>query len=123
MTTKLNAAELTGRALDWAVARCLGEQFDEKETFDGIGNAYPATRYSSDWDQGGPLVERCMREGLLVQAVDPQYETLPAFKATFDGWQSVYRADSMLVAVCRCFVGRKLGSEIEVPQMVLDMLT
>ncbi|MBU9199857.1 DUF2591 domain-containing protein [Burkholderia multivorans] len=122
MTKKVKADELSDRLLDWAVAQCVGEEFKQKVTYDGIGNEYPATRYSSDWDQGGPILERCMREGLLVQAVDAQYQTLPAFKATFDNWESVYRGDSMLVAGFRCFVGHTLGREIEVPQTVFDML-
>jgi hypothetical protein len=47
---KLKTSELTGAALDWAVARCeLGEAINE------IDDPH---FYSTDWAQAGPIIER-----------------------------------------------------------------
>lgn len=57
---KIKTSELTGEALDWAVAKCEGNHI----TFaDGTGHAPAGTpsgqweMYSSNWSQGGPILE------------------------------------------------------------------
>ena len=59
----VNTSELTGPALDWAVAKC--ENLEVEHINDGITKFLlrlaPFTgRYSpsTDWAQGGPIIER-----------------------------------------------------------------
>jgi hypothetical protein len=54
---KKHIAELTGAALDWAVhqAWCEGACHDE-----------PFPSYSTDWAQGGPIIER---EAITIEKV------------------------------------------------------
>ena len=43
----MKTSELTGAALDWAVAKAIGEY-----------KPVPVPNYSTDWAQGGPIIER-----------------------------------------------------------------
>jgi len=147
----MKTSELTGAALDWAVAKCeartletvltnhdyrVGERdpavnpeftgefmvTDPLDT-DGyaiVGDDYDALvieahdhllatiEYSTDWEHGGPIIEREMIE--LV----PQTPAL---------WDAMYKAQHIptdgptpLIAAMRCYVASKLGDEIEIPE-------
>ena len=72
--------ELTGAALDWAVAKCegtLGHYVQPNEKRGTIKwETTPSTRrYSTDWAQGGPIIER---EGVTLT----QYDDYPNWSAT-----------------------------------------
>lgn len=113
--------ELTGAALDWAVAKCEDEevtmvkgQLETRWTENGW-------KPSTDWAQGGPIIER---EGLGVS----QYNNIP--DRPENRWQCVkyyggmrlgnYRplcehGPTPLIAAMRCYVASKLGDEVDVP--------
>jgi len=106
---KIKTAELTGVALDWAVAKC--EEFDN-------GDWLPD--YSTDWAAGGPIMER---EGIDC-VFHPGISDMPG-GATTNKWTAMhvdynneYEASSLLVAVMRRYVAMKLGDEIEVPEEI-----
>lgn len=105
---KIKTSELTGAALDWAVAQCEGHDMDYFQVVD----AYSP---STDWGQGGPIIER----GKIAIAM---YD---------DAWIAGYQVDGAvyfscfdledegptpLIAAMRCRVTRKLGDEVEVPE-------
>lgn len=79
--------------------------------------AIPISRYSTDWAQGGPIIER---EGSsLIRADDDR---------TVNGevlWDAIHKHRIMetdtapLIAAMRCYVASKLGDEIEVPEELL----
>lgn len=99
---KIQTKELTGAALDWAVAWCQQVDVSEGLTDD--------ERYSTNWAQGGPLKER---EGIVSG---------PSVKGDFFAFKPVKGADSIrafgpteLVAAMRCLVAVKLGDVVEVP--------
>jgi hypothetical protein len=52
---KLKANELTGAALDWAVAKCEG--MVPNTPFIASNKEY-TFKPSTDWAQGGPIIER-----------------------------------------------------------------
>ena len=89
--------ELTGAALDWAVNQ-IEECCDDPTT----------PRFSTDWSQGGPIIER-------------EYIQL-----TIDlGWIATHKegpavceehGPTPLIAAMRCFVASHLGDEIELPE-------
>ena len=91
----MKTSELNGTALDWAVAKALGEYKPV---------AVPA--YSTDWAQGGPLIER---EGVGLAYDEEQWW---ARVEVFNGWWS---GDTPLIAAMRCYVVSKLGDAVEIP--------
>jgi len=103
----MKTSELTGGALDWAVANCEGvEIIVRQENWDW---------YSSSWEHGGPIIER---EGLDIRKIRTAHAM---------AWRSVTFDDSIkqygptpLIAAMRCYVASKLGDEIDVPADLLS---
>jgi len=105
----MKTAELTGAALDWAVAKCEGHDMDYFQVVD-------AYMPSTDWAQGGAIIERELIDTLTVEGGT-------------DGWQAnKYLPDEIvtaygetpLIAAMRCYVASKLGDEVEVPEELLS---
>jgi hypothetical protein len=119
---KKQTAELNGSALDWAVSKALGRVTEESHWhWRKVYLVCDEYSYSTIWTRGGDFVEQCIESDMLIERVDPQFKNVPKFKATLDRWESVYRGDSVLVAVCRCYVASKLGVEVDIPQEVLEI--
>ena len=104
---KVKTNELSGAALDWAVAKCEGRQ--EPEVVNNFAVAWytwPNTHYSTNWAQGGPIIER---------------EKITIFQTGKD-WMGYIRHDTEsfaptpLIAAMRCYVASKLGDEVEIPE-------
>ena len=59
---KVKTSELTGAALDWAVAKSMGGHIGVANgdvCFDtGNGEGFNVFTPSTDWSQGGPIIER-----------------------------------------------------------------
>lgn len=75
---KIKASELTGPALDWAVAKCEGDLLWIGTQAFAWGDPQTATDMerrlftpSTDWSQGGPIIER---EGITIVRCDDDYE-------------------------------------------------
>tara|TARA_R110002126_G_scaffold15170_1_gene62431 strand:- start:518 stop:826 length:309 start_codon:yes stop_codon:yes gene_type:complete len=99
----MKTSELTGAALDWAVAKCEGIDYVEGDV--RFRGAY-ARKYSTDWAQGGLIIER---ERLSLYLQGPN-----CWEAT-DG-DFVFEDSAPLVAAMRCYVASKLGGDIEIPK-------
>ena len=100
---KLKTTELQGAALDWAVAKC--------EVGDAINEIDDPHFYSTDWAQGGPIIER-ERIGFKYTG------TAMEFVAWVNGELSTVNdqhGPTPLIAAMRCYVASKLGDEVEVP--------
>jgi len=111
---RIKTGYLTGAALDWAVAQC--EYVDVRYGFDDN-----CPEYSTDWAQGGPIIER---EAISVVAdyVDT-FGSFVWFASVDDIFVDSEDAHGMhgptpLIAAMRCYVGSKLGDEIEVPEEI-----
>ena len=109
---KVKTADLIGPALDWAVAKCLPNPQDVT-CKNGVVRRQPVQYVftpSTDWSQGGPLIER---EGISLN-----------LWAEF-GWRagtrtgkapaSFYSGPTPLIAAMRCVVAANLGDEVDVP--------
>lgn len=110
----IKTCELSGVALDWAVAKCEGLDYLAKPEYDGIGNRYEPTIYSTDWAQGGPIIER---EGIGLD----QYADYPKWQAFTPAPEQpsghcVCNGPTPLIAAMRCYVSSKLGDEVEIPE-------
>jgi hypothetical protein len=104
--------ELFGAALDWAVAKC--ENFVTGNLHDGNDIGFILEKGytpSTDWSQGGPIIER---EKISI-ALDEE-EPWCAFKEEDTDIQSFYSGPTPLIAAMRCYVASKLGDEVDVPE-------
>ena len=97
---KIKTGDLTGAQLDWAVAQC--EYVDVRYGFDDN-----CPEYSTDWAQGGPIIER---EGIALG------QTADGWEATCDGEIYVF-GPTLLIAAMRCFVMLHFV-EVEVPEEI-----
>ena len=117
--------DLTGAALDWAVARCEGAHpqisYPDKRLFGAIGDTFD---YSTDWAQGGPIIDR---EGISTRLNHKQaqlweaYIWLPTQHDQSEADSNSYTAFGMtpLIAAMRCYVASKLGNEVDVPEELI----
>ena len=139
----MKTSELTGAALDWAVAKCEGWTLVHGRAGDEAKLRFERTdstgifrkerwelAYSTAWAQGGPIIER--EEIAARKSKGKWYAMLSADLG--DGeraqWcQYTFRdvprtascsrrcrfdAPTALIAAMRCYVASKLGEEVEV---------
>lgn len=104
--------ELTGPALEWAVAKCEGHNpqiTSKKRVFvDGAFDSSTECSYSTNWAQGGPII------GREEIALDWRSYNNERCCAGYD-WDNPYFGPTPLIAAMRCYVASKLGAEIDVP--------
>lgn len=129
----MKTAELTGSALDWAVAKAKG--FLMVMTYGQARVCVRKTysfeddvlwRASTDWSQGGPIIER---EGIATWRMN-NGEWIAVFPGKFGYTGDNYYIDvetfdgeegpTPLIAAMRCFVASKLGDEIDVPKELMQ---
>lgn len=124
---RVKTSELTGLALDYAVAKCEG-----MAKFSHLASSKYHFAPSTSWEQGGPIIER---EGILLRAIRKyDYSLDGQWLAMYDGTnigsmvQWVKRADFIrhylsgptpLIAAMRCYVASKLGEEVEIPEELM----
>ena len=104
----MKTSNLTGAALDWAVATIVTYQ----PPYDEYTKVWLSQhRYSTDWAQGGPIIER---ERILIQ---PEIGK----EGCGNAWNAISMQDTEdygptpLIAAMRCYVAYKLGDEVEIP--------
>jgi len=102
----MKTSKLQGAALDWAVAKCEDKQ--------GKGLDWVPPDYSSDWAQGGPIIER----EKLVIAPSNHWGSPRAWYANTTGRNKFHVLYGLtpLIAAMRCYVTSKLGDEVEIPE-------
>jgi hypothetical protein len=94
--------ELTGAALDWAVA--MAENW--------AGADFEVKPYSTDWSQGGPIIEREFIT-IINAAGDDVWSAYPIADDPVAHRKS---GPTPLIAAMRCYVASKLGDEVEIPE-------
>jgi hypothetical protein len=121
---KIKTYELTGAALNWAVAMAEGFPGADIRYYENTkslvlqysnGPKGWLLEYSTNWSQGGPIIERECIDVLCLAGGD-------------DGWQADKYlhtekvegyGPTPLIAAMRCYVASKLGDEIDVPKELL----
>ena len=118
---KIKTNELTGSALDWAVAEAQKIKVHRSKSgkwmtanYGEFNHRHGAPWYqpSTDWAQGGPIIER---------------EKIRIRPAHFGLWCALYQhtehvedeelvGPTPLIAAMRCYVASKLGDEVEIPK-------
>jgi hypothetical protein len=109
---KIKTSELTGPALDWAVAKAEGAvwsvwRFVEQHTEGEM-------RYAASWQDGGPIIER---EEISVVPFDAhRWEARCGCTPQMSPARFIERrGPTPLIAAMRCFVASRLGDEVEIP--------
>lgn len=111
--------ELTGAALDWAVAQCEGIDAlavpERRTSFAHVEYRSEKTGWdfrdytpSTNWAQAGPIIER---ERIALVAYTQSWAA-----SKFDNVFFIGAGPTPLIAAMRCFVASKLGDEIEIPE-------
>jgi len=120
----MKTSELTGSALDWAVAKCDNERL-WTDTSGNVENRKGFVLHfkkdwlpyspSTDWAQGGPIIER---EDISVN------REFASGKIEWAAWTPAPIRDDAeafgygptpLIAAMRCYVASKLGDTVDVP--------
>ena len=114
---KIKTADLIGPALDWAVAKCLQPGYEEWRLIRWIEHGLAP---STNWSQGGPLIEQeriNVKSNLARMREHPEYDWLSdcpekRICVSFSG-------HTPLIAAMRCFVASRLGEEVDIPEELL----
>lgn len=128
---KIKTGELSGVALDWAVAQVdeiktimLAPKKDEaKKPFALFGSlALPVggeaeNSYSPStcWHCGGPLIERFELE--ITRYNEANWAAIKQWDYDFNDYYP--EGETILIAACRAIVSSKLGDEVEIPGALL----
>lgn len=123
---KIKTSELTGAALDWAVAKIEEHAwavydhavYNEHDVIPTRPSEYlrdckfgPEFSPTTSWAQGGPLIER-ERMTVTYDDNDDAWEAFYGVGMNDDDYE---RGPTPLIAAMRCLVASKLGDEVEVP--------
>src|SRR5574337_110575 len=108
---KIKTSELSGAALDWAVAQCEGFLYRNRDIERQAWLAHGPYEPSTDWAQGGPVIEQ---EQMLIAC----------YPAASEPWMASYTfrtgvsatGPTPLIAAMRCYVASKLGDEVDIPE-------
>jgi len=127
----MKTTELTGLALDWAVAKAWQPVYSDAHLVQvvlGCHATVGAFRPSTNWAHGGPVIERewiglCRNGKRTFSNDNMRYEANviknqddpPPCRVGFRG-----TGPTALVAAMRCYVASKLGDEIEIPKELLN---
>jgi hypothetical protein len=105
--------ELTGAALDWAVAKCEGVSVRWSAAHEQLlveGYPYMVWQPSTNWAQGGPIIDR---EGIGVGPAGCARKWNPVTEQ-----YDQFTGPTPLIAAMRCYVASKLGDDVDVPDML-----
>ena len=126
----IETRNLSGAALDWAVATCEGHKVEMWHTYRYLGlphqeitergvtigerDEFGQTGYepSSNWAHGGPIIER-ERIGLTPMPDG-------TWCAQGKNLRPHFHNPAPLIAAMRCYVASKLGDEVNVPEELIE---
>jgi Protein of unknown function (DUF2591) len=113
---QVKVSELSGAALDWAVAICVAKhdippvykvlERGTRKVYQSFGQAQMGYSFgpSTNWAQGGLIIDR---EEI---ALGKSWGCWKAFTETAEG-----QGPTPLIAAMRCFVASKLGEVVDIP--------
>ena len=117
----MKTSELTGAALDWAVAKAEGKLNDVEICagsilYGRITSGFVYHRRSANWAQGGPIIEK---EGMDLNPHGVDSSSGRTHWRAAIQWldESDFEAigATPLEAAMRCYVASKLGDTVDIP--------
>jgi Protein of unknown function (DUF2591) len=109
----MKTTELTGAALDWAVAKCEGAENTWGRSRLKPYEWHKGHSYSTEWAQGGRIIER-ERLSIECTRADEVLGIRWMAESTSKDYCTQF-AEKPLIAAMRCYVASKLGDEVEIP--------
>ena len=109
----MKTSELSGDALDWAVAKCEGVTCAiwQGVVVDEFSNPL---MYHNDWALAGAIIER---EKIGLHYGDGTWGVNAGrWEANHPECLYVEGGDTPLIAAMRCYVASKMGDEVELPE-------
>jgi hypothetical protein len=118
-TKEVKVSELSGSALDWCVSKCegvpeylLNKPWRASELLE---------HYSTDWEQGGPIIER---EEIWLDGPHQSRQNWQAHHGktpSYDFTKTRQTGTTPLIASMRCFVASKMGDTVSIPLELLEV--
>jgi len=108
---KIKVSEATNIQLDWMVAKCKGwvDKLGSVEV--QVMMACDDFNYSTNWSQGGPIIDREEISLAAPTPINPHWTGLT--------WRSELNKQdgpTPLIAAMRCYVASIFGEEVEIPK-------
>lgn len=135
---EVKVSELTDAALDWAVAKCKNQYVETRVTgrqntscrfglfynqrWVGAWERWDEYTPSTDWAQGGPIIEREINNLFKQHQIVGAPATWTACKHIDTGTHTALlnvEGPTPLIAAMRCYVASKMGDTINVPDELL----
>lgn len=116
---KIKVSEAKGNALNWLVAVCE-EKRPSLFIFQQTGKLAREHHYSTDWSQGGPIIEREISKlfknmcGTYTAQIRHEENHSEVLRKILVGYTNC-AGPTPLIAAMRCYVASKLGEEVEIP--------
>ncbi|AOM40521.1 phage protein NinX family protein [Xenorhabdus hominickii] len=127
---KIKTSELTGRALDYAVALAIGGTVNEDNTevqapnrdyfVSNVGKY--TLKPSTDWEQCGQLMDKyCKSFGMVQRRANKTWNAF-AYGKPWHGQDTMRLAsgDTLQIAFCRAVVAAQLGDEVDIPDELME---
>ena len=108
----MKTINLTGAALDWAVDKSL----NLNTPYNSWGQTGKVPLYSTDWSQGGPIIER---EDIAICRLENNEWRAQLNVESFGPYCRQY-GPTPLIAVMRCYVASQLGDQVDVPEALCN---
>ena len=105
----MKTRELTGAALDWAVDMAAGNVRPDGGLYAGLAPG----KASTDWAQGGPIIEREKIE-ITPWGTKGEWRARDFYEPSPGVPCAEQYGPTPLIAAMRCYVASKLGDEIEI---------
>lgn len=120
--TEMKTSELTGAALDWAVAKCEGllafghKRISEDCVIKLSTGEFETFTPSTNWAQGGPIIEREKIDVTFVDNGEIVWGAASRTELPHRPRHIFTQGLTPLIAAMRCYVASKLGDEVEIPE-------
>ena len=114
--------DLTGGALDWAVATALGHTViidGNMWIVDSAMRHEVPSPYSEDAVETLCMLKEYKISLMYVEEDDPYPIDDGPWSANIPGQEYGYTGPTPEIAICRCVVAYKLGEDIEIPDVLL----
>lgn len=124
---EVKTSELTGKVLDWAVAKAVSHPADWDSPsgllwFESSSHEWLIWYPSTNWAQGGTLADK-YNVDFNTQGIDGDGSQL--IEATVQDFESmqcwVAEGETRLEAMCRSIVAAKLGDAVQVPSELVGV--
>lgn len=124
----VKTSDLIGPALDWTVAKAERVTLSEaswRYQLEAHGCIVTPQkrelRYSTDWSQGGPLIEKYRIEFSINEDTYEVGASLLAWRSFGKSHRTRWsKGSSHLIAACRAIVAAKLGDQVDVPDELMQ---